>query len=140
MGVSVDSKHYGFSTGYITFDKLRLEIAGLLGDEWREHYEDMLLAPYDMIWSDYNDKTEEMSEGLSQDDEMVLDFLYASDCEGSLSPEQCRAVMQLMDSKHDVWQADARSWAYLMNDPFTLADFRLMLEDGWNSGYGIEWY
>lgn len=141
MGVSVQAPNLdGFSTGYFTFNNMRMEIAGFLGDDWRDHYEAMIMAPYDMDWDAYNAKTADMERWLSEDDKLVLDFLYASDCEGSLDAEHCRAVKHLMDYKHDAWRADTRSWAYQAYEPFTFADLYDLMEDGWKSGKGIEWY
>lgn len=139
MGICVKSQDYEFYTGYFTFNALRTEIAGLLGDEWREHYEAMIFAPYDMTWDEYNAKTDEMAKALTSDEELVLDFLYLPDVEASLDKDHCKALMTLMERTHSMWQADIRSWAYVVHDPFTLADFHTMLEDGYESGEGIHW-
>ena len=140
MGVCVKSKTYEFSTGYITFNMLRLEIAGLLGNEWHTHYEDAIFAPYDMAWSEYNAKTEEMAKSLSKEDDMVVDFLYQPDCEGCIDSEHCKALIYLMERTQHEWKLDIRSWAYGADAPFTLTDFYLMLLDGQSSGEGIEWH
>ena len=139
MGVCVKSPKREFRTGYITFNHLRARIAGMLGDEWRTHYNAMLTAPYDMIWSEYDDLTERMAESLPERDLPVLDFLYASDCEGEMDPEHCRALAGLMDRTREEWQDEGRSYAYAAYDPFTLADFYNLVQDGWDTGEGISW-
>lgn len=139
MGVWVRSQGAGFDTGYLTFNRLRLEIAALLGDEWREHYEKMFYLYTKEDFESYDAKTAGLAESCGPDEEMVLDFLYATDCGGELDAEHCRAIVQLMDCKSSMWAGDMRSWSYACHDAFTLADFQRLLEDGWKSGDGIEW-
>lgn len=140
MGICVKSQNYEFETGYITFNLLRLEIARFLGSEWHDHYEAAIFAPYDMAWSEYNEKTEEMAKSLSKEDDMVVDFLYQPDSEGRIDAAHCDALVSLMARADDEWKLDERSWAYVMHERFTLDDFNRMLVDGRDSGEGIEWH
>ena len=82
---------------------------------------------------------ERMAESLPEGDLPVLDFLYAPDCEGEMDPEHCRALASLMDRTREEWQDEGRSYAYAAYDPFTLADFYNLVQDGWDTGEGISW-
>ena len=142
MGVSLGSPNHDTAMSYGSFNLLRTRVAYMLSEEWGKHYERMheLLCTYDdELIAAYNDETEGMYQASSNVEKAVINFLYMSDCEGKLIPLECAAVVAVMDGHADAWADEKRTFAYLSYQSFTLSDFHEMLQDGIETGKGVEW-
>ena len=94
MGVTITSKNplFEFDTGYITFFYLRKNIAQAIDEDFGNAYlpsEENLKEALSII----NQKH------LDDDYEDVLDFLFASDCEGKIGYKTCKKISELLEKK-----------------------------------------
>lgn len=101
MGVSIYANGSGksFDCSYGGFFNLRKNIAFALDKELGEHYAKMMSALVGGGKSDwYNEETRRIlaSDKFNDENEDVLDFLYASDCEGSISHKTCKKIYGLI--------------------------------------------
>ena len=96
MGLTIKGKFKdspSYDMGYITFFRLRRDIAYTVSEEFGKHYEQLSEACAKLIdVADYNIETERLIKKYHCK-ERFLEFLYQSDCEGKLSPFMCKALL-----------------------------------------------
>lgn len=141
MGVTIRSEHLSGSLGYCSFNALRLRIAGLLSPEWEAHirrqYEQSF--PSEKWLDEYIAETSRMSESLPDDMYPVLDFLYASDCDGEMDATTCALLLGLCERVEDSEGKVVYGYA-AHPDAFTFGDFCMILRDGIDTGRGFRWH
>ena len=109
MGVTLRNKEdsIGIDLGYYGFYKLRQKVADLAGDDIGEHYRNLNQVPiYDTanrmrFLKEYNAKTYELDKKYEGKRTHILNFLYASDCEGTLSVEGCKSLYEVIKNYDD---------------------------------------
>ena len=92
MGLTICNKYGSIDIGYGGFFNLRKNIAGIYSKEFADLYENWCRGK---IKNDEgNKKLQEFFDNgiLKDDDELVLDFLFASDCKGKLDGKTCRKL------------------------------------------------
>lgn len=96
MGVTIRNKGSYVDLTYSGMFNLRKEIASIYSTSFRDFYEDWCEGKYT------NEEGNKMLEKyfidgtLKEEDEMVLDFLFASDCEGKLPYKSCRRLYTII--------------------------------------------
>lgn len=106
MGLTIDSKHHSVDMGYFGFNNLRLKVAELTGKEIFEHYKNLengmrlFEEEREEFFEKYNKKISEIQEKFNVPGE-ILDFLYAPDCNGSISPEACKKIWEVIKDYDD---------------------------------------
>lgn len=89
---------------------------------------------------EYNQYLNRLEKKYSDDSRrLVLEFLYASDCDGSMDAERCKAVYDLIKDCKDETQygyVDRAVWEI----PATISSFADLLREAVEDGKGIEWY
>ncbi len=109
MGVTLRNKedYIGIDLGYYGFYKLRQKVADLAGDDIGEHYRKLNQVPiYDTaermrFLKEYNAKIDELDRKYEGNRTHILDFLYASDCGGTLSVEGCKSLYEVIKNYDD---------------------------------------
>lgn len=104
MGVTITAKNakYDFDMSYFGFNDLRRNIALALDEEFGKSY-----AEWGMSYirgGDFEWKAKLCERIINKkclDDEYkdVLDFLYASDCEGKIGYKTCKKISELLEKK-----------------------------------------
>ena len=137
MGVSIIATHskYSFDMGAGGFFNLRKNIALALDEEFGHHYETLLDC---RVKSDYerHDKIANriIAEKMLDDD--VLDFLYQSDIEGSITHKTCKKIYDLIKDV-DFGKKGFRYGAYQYND---YEEFKQFLRECYRFRRKMRWY
>ena len=99
VDISANKSNRCFHCGGGGFFSLRKNIALAYDKELGEHYANMISAlGIGGRMEEYNKKTNEiLADGrFKEDDYDILDFLYASDCEGKASHKTCKKIYNLI--------------------------------------------
>lgn len=98
MGVCLTSRKsdYSFNMGYGGFHNLRKNIAIAWDAELGEAYADMLMAMNHP--KEYNERINRIisDDRFKDEDEDILDFLFASDCDGKCGYKTCGKIYNLI--------------------------------------------
>ena len=116
MGVSITATHSkcSFDMGAGGFFNLRKNIACALDEEFGQHYEKMLYCYSKEDFDIYNRVTNKMVLRKNLDED-ILDFLYQSDIEGSITHKTCKKIYDLIKNV-DFGKKGFRYGAYQHND------------------------
>ena len=140
MGVTIKGHFQGspcYRMGYITFNRLRTDIAYTVSAEFGEHYEKMPQACAKLIdVHEYDLRTEQLIEKYHCK-ERFLSFLYQSDVEGKLSPFKCKA---LLDQINNMKTKTLYGYTAYPEDCMTIDAFRALLKQCFDSRSYLEWY
>lgn len=126
--------------GYFGFYRLRRKIAELAAPDIFNAYSMLPDIKSEAEKKDYSQYLKRLEEKYSDDSRsLVLEFLYASDCDGSMDAEHCKAVYDLIKDCKDETQygyVDRAVWEI----PATISTFAEILKEAVEDGKGIEWY
>ena len=140
MGVTITATNskYEFDMGYGGFFNLRRRIALALDKNFGENYSDLGTCHTEEQFR-ANDKVAEMIIAQKKLDEKypdVIDFLYASDCEGKASYKTCRKIYNLIKDV-DFGGLGFRYAAYMHND---YDEFKEFLKECATRRRNMRWY
>lgn len=126
--------------GYFGFYRLRRRIAELAAPDIFNAYSMVPDVKSETEKKEYSQYLNRLEKKYSDDSKrLVLDFLYASDCDGSIDAEHCKAVYDLIKDCKDETQygyVDRAVWEI----PATISSFAELLKEAVEDGKGIEWY
>ena len=139
MGVTIRGRYSespSYDMGYITFFKLRSDIAHTVSEEYGAHYDEMPKACAKIIDVKAYDRRTECLIKKFHCKERFLSFLYQPDVEGKLSPFKCKALLnqiESMDSK--------RLYGYMAypKDCMSIGQFRALLRECFDRKVYLEW-
>lgn len=98
MGICLTSRksNYSFNMGYGGFNNLRTNIAKAWDKELGEAYSDMLMAMSNP--KEYDERINRIisDDRFKDEDEDILDFLFASDCDGKCGYKTCGKIYNLI--------------------------------------------
>ena len=141
MGVTIKSKNYSADMGYNGFNRLRLKVAELTNSELFEHYKELNDAMFlhgesrDIFFQNYNKKISEIEENYNIK-RGVLDFLYASDCNGYIPFTKCKHILSVINNYNDY-----ALYGYIgREDCATFNDFKLIINDCVDNKCKMEWF
>ena len=125
MGVSIVATHskYSFDMGGFGFFNLRKNIAYALDREFGQHYEKIICCSSEEDFTVFNQVTNRMVVRKNLDDD-ILDFLFQSDIEGSISYKTCKKIYDLIKNI-DFGNKGFRYGAYQHNDYEEFKEFLL---------------
>ena len=129
MGVTITGKYKGspsYDMGYITFHRLRTDIAYAISKEFGDHYAEMPKACAKIIDVDSYNKRTEMLIKKYHCKERFLDFLYQNDTDGKLSPFKCKA---LLDGIQSIENDNLYGYTAYPAQCMTLKKFRELLSE-----------
>lgn len=98
MGVTIYAKgvERSFGCGYIGFEHLRSRICEVYDKDFCNVYSDMTLAVmHKKEWVTKINAILEIKQ-FPDEDEDILNFLFASDCEGKISYKTCKKIYDLI--------------------------------------------
>lgn len=126
--------------GYFGFYRLRRRIAELAAPDIFNAYSMVPDVKSETEKKEYSQYLNRLEKKYSDDSKrLVLDFLYASDCDGSIDAEHCKAVYDLIKDCKDETQygyVDRAVWEI----PATISSFAELLKEAVEDGKRIEWY
>lgn len=98
MGIEIHANgvEQSFRCGYIGFSHLRNNIAMAFDSEFGEAYADILKYFKDVYGYYYKLNQILLDDRFQQEDEDIIDFLYASDCEGEVPFKTCKKIYDLI--------------------------------------------
>ena len=87
-----------FDGGMGGFFNLRTNIALAFDKEFGEHYSGLRKCLYEKDYKIFDQVTEKIlsNERFKQEDEDIVEFLFASDCAGSISHKTCKKIYDLI--------------------------------------------
>lgn len=103
MGVTIENKTKSIDMGYGGFYNLRETIAGLLSEEFKNLYVEWTSMNGSINNEEGNKLLGNMYKRgvLTDEDVIILDFLFASDCGGKISVKGCRRLWKLIKDYDD---------------------------------------
>ena len=135
-----NSQESSIEIGYFGFYRLRRRIAELAAPDIFNAYSMVPDVKSETEKKEYSQYLNRLEKKYSDDSRsLVLDFLYASDCDGSMDAEHCKAIYDLIkdcDDKTQYGYVDRAAW----DIPATIATFADLLREAAEDGKGIEWY
>lgn len=137
MGVTIENKNRSIDMGYGGFYNLRKNIAGIYSIEFKNLYEEWC-RPYSKITNEEGNKILASfyeRNILTDDDDIVLDFLFASDCEGKISVKGCRRLYKIIKDYDD-----NICYGYIgRNDCAMFKDFKSLVEECAKNRIILKW-
>lgn len=107
MGVTIDSENCSIDLGYGGFGNLRTKVAELTAPDIYEHYKKLedgmflLGIKRKEFFKRYNAQIQRLSEKYNGEKDNILDFLYASDCNGEMDIEHCKSIYEVIKDYDD---------------------------------------
>lgn len=131
MGITIYSKNLSYNLGPGGFCRLRKTIAGLCPDEIRDHYVQLADHYFDLRAADpgfvhYDMGTEQIYQKYRKKYGKVIDFLYASNVDCSLTYGTARQLLDLIGDYDDDIVYGYAGWG---DKAMRFRNFRAILED-----------
>lgn len=99
MGIIITAKNSEteFHCGLGGFTSLRNNIASAFDKEFGEFYKNLPFYIVESKIDEYNEKANKiLRDKRFKEDEDIIDFLFASDCEGKISYKTCKKIYDLI--------------------------------------------
>lgn len=100
MGVTIyaNNSSYSFDCGYGGFHNLQRNIAKAFDEEFGDHYATLMSCWNQEALKAFDEKANRIlsDERFTADDDDILDFLFASDCDGVVSHRTCKKIYELI--------------------------------------------
>ena len=144
MGITIGNRSQSIDMGDRGFLMLRTKIAELLDIDFSVLYKEMsdnLYTRFDSeearkkYWEDYNKRALALCEEKKLDED-VVNFLYASDCEGKVTPNGCHSLYSVIQDYDD----DICYGYTGRPDCAKFKDFKEIIFDCWKNRRQLQWY
>ena len=141
MGLTLTSKgsSIDLTGGYGMFLKIRERVAMAWDKEFGEHYSQLRKSS---LWSKedfkkFDEKTTEIlkNERFKNEDKDLVDFLFASDCEGKCSYKTCKKIYDLIKEIKD----DKIVLRYIYYSDNDWEDFKQLLLECYSHRSNLTW-
>lgn len=138
MGVTISSKGSDkrLYMSYGTFDRLRTVIARKLNKPFGDHYSCIATCEDRKKWEDRINQLiidEHLAETKRQ--ELLLDFFFQSDTEGTISYGTAKTIYELIKTEPNEDRYGYAGWA----DCSTMGDFKQLLQDAYDNKKPVRW-
>lgn len=142
MGVTISSENYSIDLGYGGFNNLRTKVAELAAGDIGEHYKKLHEGIFlfgslrEDFFKEYDKKINEIAKAHNGEMDEILDFLYASDCEGEVPVKVCEKIYEVIKDYDDniLYGYAGRP------DCAKFKDFKELVKDCIDSNCSMEWY
>ncbi len=96
--ITATNSKYDFSGGYGQFMSLRKSIALAFDKEFGEHYQTLSFCHDKEQIKLFNDKANRIlsNDRFKEEDEDIIQFLFAPDCDGSIGYKTCKKIYDLI--------------------------------------------
>lgn len=101
--LTATNSKYSFDGGYGSFALLRQNIANAWDKEFGEHYATLRVCFRESDYDAFDKETERILSqgrfadgGEKSDDQDIVEFLFASDCAGSISHKTCKKIYDII--------------------------------------------
>lgn len=142
MGITLDSKNCSIDLGYSGFNNLRTKVAELTAPDIHEHYKKLAEGMFligttkEKFFKDYNAEIQRLSEKYNEEKDNILDFLYASDCDGEMDVEHCKSIYDVIKDYDD----DIRYGYCGRPDCAMFRDFKALVKDCIDTNTPMNWF
>lgn len=140
MGLTIRGKYEGspsYDMGYVSFYRLRTDIAYSVSEEYGKHYEEMPKACAKLIdVACYDLRTERLIKKYHCK-ERFLSFLYQPDVSGKLSPYKCKA---LLDQIGNIRNDALYGYTAYPECCMSMGKFKDLLQECFKRKVYLEWY
>lgn len=142
MGITIYGKTKSIDLGYFGFNRLRNAIGDLLPKDLAQHHRDceksILIFGEEKrkeFFKKYNAKTEELDKKYNYKYNYILHFLYACDCEATMSVDVCKELYNFIkDYDDDI------AYGYTGRDDCAMfKDFKEVVKDCIDNNIEMEW-
>lgn len=126
MGVMLTAKYPDapqWFMGYLTFGRLRMDIAKQISPEFGELYS----RGYTSLDDEKQYLLEMEMLGKLKPKKRAVEFLYLSDCSGKYSPYKCKVLLEAIQNMDDVVRYGYGGWE--QERQMTGADFKALLAE-----------
>lgn len=139
MGLTLQSKgsQIDLTGGYGMFFKIRSRVAMAWDKEFGEHYSKLIYIWKDEDFKEFDKRTNEIlkDERFKNEDADLVNFLFASDCEGKCNYKTCKKIYDLIkDIKGDELQL-----RYITASKNDWEDFKQLLLDCYSHRANLTW-
>lgn len=100
-----------YNCGYLTFGIFRQHIARMIGTEFGERYAKLYGPSKDLTDDDWKYLEDNCPEAIGP-------FLFYSDCDGKLTPKECRAIHGWLKDK----KLDMEGHNYVVMEPYNMLE------------------
>ena len=128
MGITISSKRCSQDLGGFGFNRFRVKVAEMAGEEIFVHYKKLNDAPFylgrEEFFKEYDKKTKQLVEDKKVSLE-VANFLYQSDIQGKINRKQAKMIYELIKDCDDNF-----SYGYSgLKDCTTMKDMKALFND-----------
>ena len=138
LTITATNSHYSFDMGHGGFFCLRATIARVFDEEFGKHYETLRCCWRKEQYEAFDKKTDEIlsDSRFAENDADVIEFFFASDCDGSISHKTCK---KLYDIIKDV-DFGGRIFVYAAHsDGKDYEHFKEFLKECWSHRRKMRW-
>lgn len=137
MGVTIFNKKHSIDMGCGGFYRLRRKVAQLAGDDIGELYSQLLLDfGGDTLYAEHDKKVEELAQKYNGEKNDILDFLYESDCSGTMNVQHCKSIYEVIKDYDD----DVLYGYGGRPDCAKFKDFKQIVQECVENNTPMEWY
>ena len=139
MGLTIRGNYKGtieLDGGYSILIKIRTRVANAFDKEFGEHYKTLFDCYDNADFKAFNAKTRKIlsDDRFKDEDKDIVEFLFASDCEGSISYKTCKKIYELIKDNNE--PAQLRYALYSDND---WEDFKQLLKECYSHRSKMYW-
>ena len=141
MGVTIGNNKKSIDLSYGGFNRLRTKVAYLANEDLGKFYDELnkslsLFGKEREVFLEKYDERLAKADEEFQVSEELLDFLYASDCEGKITPKQCRHIYKVIKDYNDnlIYGYAGRE------DGATFEDFKTIVYDCTKRNVQLRWF
>lgn len=137
MGITIYNEKTELDCSYIGFFRLRKHIASLISKEFQEFYGNIKPCGDEEYWTEHDRILEEVMipkyfENNPKVGHGVLDFFFASDCEGEVDAMTCQSLWGLIKNNNEEFV-----FGYGENGKWS--DFKELVEQCVESQIAMRW-
>lgn len=143
LSITANNSQYSFDCGYGGFFNLRKNVALAFDEELGKHYSSMSACIYDEDYKMFDAKTNNIlaDPRFSDADNDVLDFLFASDCDGSISYRTAKKIANLLSANYQQLDLGKKIFTYgAHSDGKDYQHFIDFLNDCYSHRRKVFWY
>ena len=137
MGITLGNREHSIDMGCGGFMSLRQRIASLLSEEFGILYKNWV-RPCSPISDDEGNKNLKSfyDDGiLTDDDDIIIDFLFASDLGGKLTAKGCKRLYKIIKNYDDNY-----IYGYALHPhPAKFADFKEIIKESAENNWIVKW-
>lgn len=140
MGISIGNCKHSIDMTYGGFYRLRNKIAELLNEDFGKLYHEWTdISPYNTMTDEQgNERLAQLyaDHKIKDEDDVILDFLFQSDCAGKVSYQVCKKLYKVVEDYDDDF-----CYGYPGRPDYaTFKEFKEILVECYKNRWILKWY